>query len=365
MRILSHYFVGRFVGLFSTVLVAAIILLATVELVLNLDDVSSFERGSESETASGALRYLWVRIVSYYLPDLFPIAAFAAVFIVFASAGRAMELVAIQTGGVRLGRIVIPVLLTALILSFAGAILQETVVLRADQLWSAQARSAADEIDFGRKAFWYHKGSTITNVQKADPRTRTLHGVEVFERGPDGLVTRVIRARRVRITPDGVWQIENGRIWTFDPANPADPPLLRENVSIDLDLDALGGDALLGADPSLLPLPALARHLEADTEDTGANRRRLIDRYHERLSQPWLVVLFALLALPFGLRVDQTGRLVRPALESVVVLALFFLLRSAGTTLAQEQLFPVGVTPWLSIGVFGAASVLALRRHGL
>jgi lipopolysaccharide export system permease protein len=370
VRILSRYFVARFVGLFTTVLLAALILIAAIELVLNLDDISSFDStdpasGLSSGRGIAALHYLWIRLASYYLPDLFPIASFAAAFIALAWAGRAMELVAIQAAGIRLSRIVAPILATALILSVASAILHETVILRAHQSSSARFRSETEEIDFGRQAFWYHKGRTITNVSKADAATRMLYGVEVFERGEGGTVVRVIRAERIRIAEDGVWQIENAQIWNFDPDAPGAPPEFKENVSMALDLGAMRGDALLGAEPSLLPIRSLADYLEARPQESGAAHRRLMNRYHERLSQPWLVLLFAFLALPFGLRVDQTGRFVRRALEAGAVLGLFFLLRSAGMTLAQQELFPLGFTPWASIGLFAIASAVALRKCGL
>ena len=99
MRILSHYFAARFVGLFFTVLVASLLILATVEPVLNLEDVTglrgsdsaSFERGWLGAWAS-SLRYLGLRLSSYYLSDVLPIASFVAVFVLLAGSGRAMEL---------------------------------------------------------------------------------------------------------------------------------------------------------------------------------------------------------------------------------------------------------------------------------
>jgi lipopolysaccharide export system permease protein len=417
VRILSHYFIARFLGLFATALIATLILLATVELVLNLDDLSSFTSSSSSSSASpsspsspssssssaspsidssqsattdsrsaanpadpatsgpdrdvarageiGVLRYLWLRLASYYLSDLLPIASFAAAFMAFAWAGRAMELVAIQAGGIRLVRVVIPILGAALILSLASAVLHETVILRANQIWHTRIGGSDDEIDFGRQAFWHHEGRTITNITKADAATRTLFGVEIFERGVDGTIIRVVRADRVRIDDDGVWQISAARVWTFDPGQPANPPTLSEDVDIALDLDVVQGDALLGAEPSLLPLLDLARYLEAREELSPSNRRRLTNRFHERLSEPWLVLLFAFLALPFGLSVDQTGRILRPALGAATVLGLFFLLRSAGITLAQQEIFPVGLAPWLSMGLFAFATTLSLRRISL
>ena len=67
-------------------------------------------------------------------------------------------------------------------------------MLGAARVWNTEAEGDPDAIDFGRSAFWHHKGRTITNIRFADPETRVLHGVEVFERGPGGTVVRVIRS---------------------------------------------------------------------------------------------------------------------------------------------------------------------------
>lgn len=364
MRILSHYFAIRYLGLFATVLTASILILVTIDLVLNLDDVTAFEEAPGS--TDSLFRYLWLRLMSYYLADLLPITSFVAVFLTFAWAGRAMELVAIQAGGVRLFRIVAPVLACALILSCASAILHETWILQADRSWAAEERGDRQQIDFGRRAFWYRSGRAIINVDEANPHDRALSGVEIFERGRGGLIVRVIRTDRVRIEPDGRWVIENGSIWRFNPLDATAPPRLDTHMRIDLDLDTLGGDALLGADPALLPLPLLRRYLEQrPAGETSSRLRRHEARYHERLSSPWLLLVFATLAVPFGLRVERDGRFARPAIEGVTGLAVYFMLRSAGQALAQEQLFPVGVTPWLMIGLSLAGSTWLLRRSDL
>lgn len=366
VRILSHYFVARFLGLFMTVLVASFLILATLELVLNLDDLSALGSsaiGSEGENALTPLGYLWVRFASYYLADLLPLASFVAVFITFAWSGRSMELLAIQAGGIRLHRAVLPVLVTTLILSFATAILHETVILRAQQVWSSQTRGSHGQPDFGREAFWYHTGRTITNITSADPETRTMRGVEIFERGASGTIIRVIRVERVQITDDGVWRLENAAIWTFDPEDTTRQPNFSENHSMALDLDMLRGDVLLGADPGNLPIRALANYLDDNPRETPSNLRRLRGRYHERLSSPLLVIVFGWLALPFALRVDERGRFGAPATAAIATLGIFFLLQSAGATFSRQDLLPVGLTPWLAILVVSIGTAIALRKH--
>ncbi len=369
VRILSHYFVARYLGLFATVLVAAFLVLATIELVFNLDDLSTFgsnaAASSEAFDPTRAIRYLWVRLASYYLADLLPIASFIAAFITFAWAGRSVELTAIQTGGIRLSRVVIPVLGAAFILSCAAAILHETLVLRAKQVWSGETRKTRADLSFGREAFWYTKGRSIANIQFADSDSRTLHGVEIFERAPGGRIGRVIRAETVRISADGIWEVENATIWTFDPNEPARPPGLADHASLVLDLAAMGGDSLLSADPGELPLTRLADYVARHPTETSSISHRLREQLHRRLSSPWLVLVFAWLALPFALRVDERGRIGGPATAATAALGFFFLLQSAGSSLARQGLIPSGVTPWLMIAIVVVSVAIGLRRRSV
>lgn len=409
MRILTRYYISRFVGLFAMTLVAAILILATIELVLNLDDLSSFasgqsnaggaqsalealpdsplesaansqpnalgslrpapattEVGSRSALTS-ALRYLAIRITAGYLTELLPIASFLAMFLTFAWAGRALELVVIQAGGIRLPQILAPVLGVALILSLAAALAHETIVLRARQAWIQETQQNQDPMHLDqrqdRRAFWHHSGRTIANIAFAEPETRTLHHVEIFERGPGGRIIRVIRAKRVRIADDGAWILSEAAIWLFEAEQDSAQPKYAFAAQMTLDLKTLGGDALLGAEPGALSLAALSAYLDSHRDQKTSRLRQVAVQYHERLSSPWLVFAFAFLALPFALAVDRSGRFARPAAAALATLGAFFLIRSAGITLAQEDLFPPALAPWLPLTLAIVGTCFALNRR--
>lgn len=363
MRILSHYFIKRYLGLFSTVLAVAFLVLATIEMVLNLDDLSDFGDAPDTTGISAAghgLRRLGIRLASYYLPDVLPIASFIAVFLTLALAGRARELLAIEAAGIRPLRVIGPILSIALILSLATTLLHETLILRAEQIASGEDYQERESINFGQEAFWYHNGPMITNVGYADAESRTLFEVEIFERGPSGSIVRVIRTDRVQIRSDGGWQMESAQIWQFDPSVLDRDPIVRRNVPLTLDIDTMSGDTLLAANPALLPLPSLARYLDSHPSDHSSAFRKIRERFNERLARPWLVLVFAWLAIPFALRVDHRGHVASAAVAGVVTLAFFFVAQTAGRTLAQQELIPAGITPWITIATFSLLPALAL-----
>ena len=375
MRILSRYFVTRFLGLFALTLVAALFVLGAIELVLNLDDVASAsspnstgsgaadDAASALTRAAGALRGLGLRLVTRYLADLLPFASFVAAFVAFALAGRTREMLALQAGGVRPSRVVAPVLATALILSFATALLHETLILGAERDRSRAQPTEIRAAEFRDQAFWVQRGPMIAKFGRLDREGHALTDIEIFERSRRGGVVRVIRAPRGTFSDAGRWRVEDARVWHFDPLDPDRRPRLEDGVTLELDLAALDASELEGLDPGLLPIAALAAYLRGEPTEHPSSLRRLHARLHDRLASPWLVLLFAWLATPFALRVDERGRIAGPAIAAIVLLSAFVVTRSAAVTLAQEELLPVGLPIWSAMALFTALGAIAFRRR--
>ena len=83
---------------------------------------------------------------------------------------------------------------------------------------------------------------------------------------------------------------------------------------------------------------------------------------HQRLTAPLMVLLFALLAVPLGLRVEQTRSLAAPALQGVALLFVFLLAREYATALPTESATVAGLAPWLTVLLFGSWSAYLLYR---
>ncbi len=393
MRILSHYFVARFLGLFLIVVVAGFAILATVELVLGLEELAAAPPAQAAPGASllpngpsgptvpsgssgpsgpsgpfaRVVEYLWLRLATTYLADLLPVASFIASFLTFALAGRRLEGIAIQANGIRLARVILPVLLAAGVLSVADALVHESIVLRATRTRLAEARVDRNDFDLERRAFWYHKGPIITNIGYADPTTRTLHDVELFERGmgdDSGRILRIVRAAEVRILPNGVWSFERASVWRFDPADPFGEPRFTPTVGLEIDLDSIPEDTLARADPAILPIRALADHLERVSADPSSPPdRRLEEVLHERLSRPWRMLALCWLGVPFGLRVDRRGRIAPAAAAALLALTAYLACSSGASALTRLGGLPVGVATWAVPTLFALLGALVFPRR--
>ncbi|MEZ4279308.1 MAG: LptF/LptG family permease [Myxococcota bacterium] len=370
MRILSHYFIARFFGLFLLVLVAALAILATVELVLNLDELA-LARPQEARAGfvgdvARVLGALWLRLSATYLADLPAIASFIASFLTFALAGRRLEPIAIQAGGVRLARVILPVLMAAGLISGLDAVVQESLVLRAARMRLAENRAERSTFDREQRAFWYHSGPIITNIGYADPTTRTLHDVELFERGlggESGRIVRIVRAPIVRILENGVWRFDRASVWQFDAADPLAEPRFEPAAPLEIDLAAVPQDTLARADPAILPIAGLARHLARTGTPPLQRDPRLEAIFHERLSRPWRALVLCWLAVPFGLRVDRRGRIAPVAAAALLALTAYFALSNGGLALTRLGLLPAGLTAWTVPLLLSLGAALALPRR--
>ncbi|MCG8592206.1 MAG: LptF/LptG family permease [Proteobacteria bacterium] len=354
MRILSRHFTARFLALFATILAAASLSVMVVEMLLQADELLQGE-----QEISGWLGYLAVRVPSYYLRDLLPVAAFAAAFLVAGLAARSHEVAAIKAGGISLHRLALPILAGAAGVALTGFVVNESWTLEATRRW--QRLESRGEIEFRRGSFWYHRGRTVYNVVNGDRATETLRGLEILERNTDGHLIRRTQATRVQRHPDGHWLAQHAVVRDFDPGRPDAPP--RTTVLRDRELVGMGaeGDALLDADPALLSLFELREFITARAR-AGDAATRSVAILHERLAEPVTTLLLVLVAIPLGLRVEATRSLGQPALFGLLALTAFFALRSAGSTLAHGGVVPPLWPPWTLASLLAGAGLLALAR---
>ena len=75
-----------------------------------------------------------------------------------------------------------------------------------------------------------------------------------------------------------------------------------------------------------------------------------------------MVLVFALLAVPLGLRVERTRSLALPALQGVTLLFLFLLAREYGASFGAAGAVSAVVAPWSTLLVFAGLGATLLAR---
>ena len=136
--------------------------------------------------------------------------------------------------------------------------------------------------------------------------------------------------------------------------------MVEKAEEIVVELDEQPSAALLKREVAALSSGDLRGYIalrEGQGRDVTRGEALLQDRY----SEPIAVLLFSLLAIPLGLRVEQTRALSRGALQAVMIMFLYYSVRQTASTLAAEGILP-SFAPWAAVALFLAAGAAALAR---
>ncbi len=349
MRILHRWLLARFATAFLGALLGLAVVSLVVDLTVNLDDVLA--TGSFGE----ALRLLALRGTAEYLTYLLPLAAFAAAFLSVGLAARAHEMLALRASGISPLRVVSPLLLASLALAGITLLLQETVAVSARGALRDHRAQGEDFLRAGGGG-WYHAGASIWHVREPEVGSEALHQVEVFERDPEGRITRIVEAARAEREADGRWRFENGRLRAFAPDRPASAP---EHLRFERTVLGFGASEAERAqgEPDATPIWTILEWVPSQRE--AARVREVL---HQRLSEPLLVPLLTLLGVALGLRVAQTGSLARPAAEGIAAIFVLLTLREYGAAMAGGGAPAPAWVPWLTVLLFATLAGLGLVR---
>jgi lipopolysaccharide export system permease protein len=352
VRTLWRYLLTRYLLSLLTVLCVLILLVLTIEVLLDVDHIVESEAG-----LSGVLLKL---VSSYLLQYLLPASVLVSAFTTLAGAARHREITALKAGGISPLTAVLPLILAAILLSAASFVASDTLIVTASRAWNRLTHENAGEVAVRRGTFWYHKGHFIYNFADTDASGTVVHEVTVFELDDQNRLRRRIGAPRATVSEASRWHFENATVHLFDPDNPGQPPHVEHGAEVTVALDQEPNQALLKKEVASLSVADLRGHVD-ERKRSGRDVTRASALLHTRLSDPLTVLVFALLAIPIGIRVEQTRSLSRGALQVVLIMFVYYSAREAASTLAFEGVVPASAS-WVVLLVAAAAGWLGLAR---
>lgn len=355
VRTLSRYFATRYLGLYAAILIISTLTIVVIEMLLNLDDMLS-----AGDSSWAPLRYLMLRIPSYYLRELVPIASFAAAFFALGLSTQWHEVSAAKAGGIAPDRLIAPILFVAMLVGIASFVLSETWIVNATREWHRLESGGGPDITYREGSFWYQRGHTVYNISESDPSRRTLRGVHIFDLNPAGRLERRVDAARVDVETDHRWRFTDATIRHYRPEEPGSPVRTERLRTITLDVADPRDVALVNTDFGGLNALELRRHI-ALRHRAGASTNRVETVLASRFVDPAAVVIFALLAAPFGLRVGSRRSFGIPALLGIATVSCFFALRSIGISLASEGVVQATTAMGALVATFAIAGAIHLR----
>ncbi|GGR44249.1 permease [Deinococcus seoulensis] len=345
-----------------------------------------------SQWLSGVPVGLIARWIGYQMPDtlvkVFPMAVVLMTVVAFGRMSTERELVAVQGGGISLGRIARPAAVVALLVTALSVWLSLWVAPRANVetrglYWDALTGAGLSQL-VGKTV---DLGNNLTlSMQGYDAAKRELRGVRVQKWQPDGEArgTVILAERgtfennRLSLSGYSTFVVDYGAVAALTRIPENDPAAFRaavqdvfpsvivpekatDTLNVDTGLsrkqtlaqyaDAIGADAQ--GWPELITKLTAPGVSAADRADARVNLNR-------KLALPFANLVLVLAALPFALRF---GRTLGVSLGIALMIAVaYYLLFFVGLTVAGLiPDFPeAGV--WLANVLFAGAGLWQLRR---
>ncbi len=347
MRILTRYLLARFLGSLLAILVVVLVTLLITTLLLDFDDVLDPERG-----LVWTLVKLLLQIPAESLRIVLPVAALAAALACFGISARWLEITAMKAGGISPIRAALPVVVAALLLSGLSLLIDQTLSVQAARALDQHVHGGeGTQLNLGRGSFWYHRGKDLYNIQESDPDRGLLQGVTIYERNDEGRLLRSIEAAGARVEDGRNWLLQDAVVRSFDLAQPGAPPTFSKASELRYSLAGHSDLKLLDATASSLTLRDLRQYIKARKRQ-GANVDRFRTLEQQRVTEPFTLLLFVVLAIPLGMRVEEGKSLAVPALQGVGLAALYLFARGLASTLASQGVTPPVATLWVVLVAF-------------
>jgi lipopolysaccharide export system permease protein len=221
------------------------------------------------------------------------------------------EITAMKAGGITFLRIIAPILVTGFVLSFFTLLLQERVVPYATEQFNIIqntiiSKTSAFASNLNVSAPLPGGGSQMTFARACEKNCEALLGVTLVQYDRAGEPTQIVFADRA-VFASSQWTLDDARIYKFQNG---------EDTVTGATVPALA--VQLGQTPTDIAKRAANNNPEnmnraqiADIIRTGqlsaSELRKYTMAYQEKLAQPFACFVFALIAVPYGIRSIRGG----------------------------------------------------------
>ena len=363
LRRCDRYLLREMVGPFVLALVGLLLFLL-LNIVLSLTPLM-VDRGIGMSTL--------LRLVILQLPKLFVLAVpMAALFATFLGLGRLMhdrEIMAFESIGISLRRILMPLILAAALLSVLDFAINN---------WAAPASERAFQRTYLEVVFRQSVPRITPNaifsgpdnlffyVRRYDANTRTLHDVLIYDTEGD-LFPSVSESETqvVLITAETgewaeeTWELEGGRTYGFDANGKLAYSGGFERLSIPVNQSV---EKILSQSrsPNEMGISELLARVEQSSK-AGQRAEPYIQEIHHKIALPLATIVFVLLGGTLGFTFGARGRAVG-IIASLLLISIFTGLLWWTQAIGQRGAMHPALAAWLPNLLFGGLGLLLFLR---
>lgn len=345
MRIIPRYMLRHFFPIFGLALGAIVGLYLVIDFFEKVDNLLE-----KHVDAAGILAYFMLKI-PFIVTQGIPMAALLGSLLAIGILKRNRELVALETAGIPATTYVMPILLTALGLSLAHLLADETLARamnqKAQQIWQREVFNQKSSLAWSHENVWYRGQNVIYQIRLYNKEAESLEKVTLFFLNPHFELTERLDARRAR-WQDQRWIAEDGLILRFTGSQIEQEWFAERELNL---AETPKDFARLETIPEELNWIDLYFYTQK-IKTEGYNARPYEVELHMRLALPLTTFIVALLGVAIALSQGLHGGLAIGVGVALVVASLYFLVLHLGSALATAGILPPFVGVWAADIIF-------------
>jgi LPS export ABC transporter permease LptG/LPS export ABC transporter permease LptF len=316
----------------------------------------------KNQASVGTIGQLLVWLTPQFIYYVIPIAALLSVLVTYGVLSRSSELTVMKACGISLYRSALSIVFLSLCFSAILFVLEQRVMAsanrRADAV-DAQIKGRAPRTQNLLSQRWVTKGDAFYHYGLFDPQRNEMLGLTAFATQPETWTLKTQTFVTRAIYRDGSWTGYQG--WTQDFAK--EPPTWRAIAQ--QPLPGVESPEYFAKEPpeaEFMTVGELRAYI-AEMRTSGFNVTPASVDLQRKMAFPFVTLVMALLAIPFGVTAGRHGTLYGIGLGIVIALS-YWILISAFAAIGRAGLLHPLLAGWApNILVAGAACYLFLRAR--
>ena len=285
--------------------------------------------------------------------QILPLAILTTMVLTLGGLSRTNEITAMRACGVSLWRVVQPLMILTLVLSFALLLLNEFAIP-----WNAKKLnylldvklSGKRQLQLTHNEIWYRNHDKIINIAVADSQQQQLQGVTIFTFDEQQKIVARVDIPSASFSAKR-WQAETLTERNFDPQSGDMIRVIRRN-NVTLELDKHPEDFARQEksmnELNFGQLASMVKKLESEGYD--ATRQRV--DMHNRLATPFTCLIMGFLGIPFALQRGRNSNIALGIGISLGIGVVYFIIQSLVTAFGYSSALPPFVAAWTANFIF-------------
>ncbi len=353
MKILDKYILSRFIF----VLLFAI--LGFVFVVIFVDMVGNIGKFIDKEVPTPVIAKYYVMYIPFVVILVLPIAMMLASMFSIGHLAKTNELISIKSTGISLNRILLPVFIFSIFISFFALFFGERITPKANQ---KKVEIEDQYLDPFRKVgkisysnlFLRDQLSRYIFIGRYDTRTKTAHKVTIQSYTNNRIIERMDAEKMV--WQDSLWVLENGYTRSFTDSNEVAIPF--ESIT-DSTVQFQPGQLVEEKfEPENLSYSELKNFIAGVIENGGDPQKWQVD-LNFKLSTPFASFILVLFAAPLASHKKRSGAIFGLVI-SVGIYLLYYGINQFIQTLGQVGILTPLLSSWTTNIIFFLLGLLTL-----